>query len=38
MIVKLQSIDSEKLSVKEETERGAWMSLRGGNRIDFMVE
>ena len=37
MIIKLQSIDSERLGENESSE-GGWISLGRGNRIDFAGE
>ena len=36
MITNLQSIDSERLGIKEGISRDIWIALEGGNGIDFM--
>ena len=39
MITKLQSVDPERLyDIEEGTRSNTWISLKGGNRIDFLVD
>lgn len=36
MRMNLQSVDPEKLGIRERTKGDTWISLGWGNRIDFM--
>lgn len=37
MIFKIQSIDQERLGIRQRTRGGTWISLRGGNKRDLMM-